>query len=49
MRRLAAMIPHARYAEIASPLGHDGFLVEHGQLNRIISLFFSETNSKPQQ
>ena len=36
MRQLARMIPSARYFEIESPFGHDGFLVEHGQLNRIL-------------
>ena len=37
MKRLAAMIPNARYFEIDSPFGHDGFLVEHEQLNRILT------------
>lgn len=36
MRRIAAMIPGARYCEIDSPFGHDGFLVEHGQLNDLL-------------
>lgn len=36
MRRLAETLPNARYYEIASPFGHDGFLVEHEQLNRIL-------------
>ena len=36
MRELAAMLPGARYAEIDSPFGHDGFLVEHEQLNDIL-------------
>lgn len=39
MKSLAAMIPGAEYREIDSPFGHDGFLVEHGQLNRILTEF----------
>lgn len=41
MKSLAQMLPHATYHEIASPFGHDGFLVEHDQLNNIISQFQS--------
>lgn len=37
MRELAATIPEASYHEIESPFGHDGFLVEHRQLNSIIN------------
>ncbi len=36
MRRLADMIPGADFVEIESPFGHDGFLVEHKQLNNLI-------------
>lgn len=36
MRRLAEMLPSAVYHEIESPFGHDGFLVEHDQLNKIL-------------
>lgn len=36
MRELSSMIPNARYHEIESPFGHDGFLVEHAQLNKIL-------------
>lgn len=36
MRWLAGAIPGAMYHEISSPLGHDGFLVEYGQLNEIL-------------
>ncbi|MDE6179296.1 MAG: homoserine O-acetyltransferase [Duncaniella sp.] len=39
MRRLAGMLPMAQYREIDSPFGHDGFLVEHGQLNAILNEF----------
>lgn len=42
MHELAAMIPGSIYREISSPLGHDGFLVEHGQLNDILVPFFSK-------
>lgn len=36
MRSLAAAIPGGRYFEIESDFGHDGFLVEHQQLNRLL-------------
>ncbi len=39
MRRLCRMIPSAQYHEIASPFGHDGFLVEYEQLNSILLPF----------
>lgn len=39
MRELAVQIPQATYHEIASPFGHDGFLVEHEQLNEILLPF----------
>ena len=42
MRRLAAAIGGARYAEISSPFGHDGFLVEHVQLNALLGGFMGE-------
>lgn len=42
MRRLASRLPGSEYHEIDSPLGHDGFLVEHGKLNSILIPFFSE-------
>ena len=38
-REIARRIPGAVYREISSPLGHDGFLVEHGQLNAILNDF----------
>lgn len=37
MRELASMIPGATYHEIESEFGHDGFLVEHQKLNRILT------------
>ena len=39
MRQLCAKIPGAVYGEIQSPFGHDGFLVEHGQLNELLRPF----------
>lgn len=41
MRLLAERIPAALYFEIDSPFGHDGFLVEHEQLNSIIYPFIN--------
>ncbi len=38
---------HAQYAEIASPLGHDAFLKEWGQLDSILRPFLAE-ESHPQ-
>lgn len=43
MRELCGMIPHAVYREIDSPFGHDGFLVEHEQLNDMLYPFIHET------
>lgn len=39
VRALSAMIPGSSYREIDSPFGHDGFLVEHEQLNGILKPF----------
>ncbi len=44
MRRLQACIPHSCYSEIDSPFGHDGFLVEHAQLNRLLRPFMETSN-----
>lgn len=41
MKHLASQIPSAKYREIDSPFGHDGFLVEYGLLNNIINDFFN--------
>lgn len=42
MRALSRAIPGSRYAEIDSPFGHDGFLVEHEQLNALLLPFMNE-------
>ena len=43
MKILAGRIPGARYAEIESPYGHDGFLVESKQLNALMVPFMEES------
>lgn len=40
-KALAEGLANASYAEIDSPYGHDGFLIEEAQLNRIISDFLA--------
>ncbi|WP_418991343.1 homoserine O-acetyltransferase family protein [Alistipes sp.] len=42
MRELHGMIPRSVYHEIDSPFGHDGFLVEHEQLNDILYPFMNQ-------
>ena len=39
MRRLAGQLPNGTYAEISSPYGHDGFLIESDQLNALFVPF----------
>ncbi len=41
-RRIAAGLKQARYVEITSPYGHDGFLVESLQLHNLIKNFVPE-------
>ncbi len=41
MRHLSSQIPGSSYHEIASAFGHDGFLVEHEQLNAILMPFMA--------
>lgn len=48
MRQLASMIPGCAYEEVSSPMGHDGFLVEHGQLNSILVPFFRQEAAQSQ-
>ncbi len=45
-RGLADLMPHATYAEIQSIHGHDAFLIEFGQLNRILKEFLGEAASQ---
>ena len=37
MKELTRQLPNAKYFEIQSEFGHDGFLVEHQQLNDILT------------
>lgn len=46
MRLLTERIPAACYYEIDSPFGHDGFLVEHEQLNSIIYPFINNLTNE---
>lgn len=43
---IAAHIPGARYYELHSDYGHDGFLIETGTLTAVISDFLKATQSK---
>ena len=42
---IAEAIPGAGYAEIRSPLGHDAFLVEFGQLDNILRPFLAKSGN----
>ena len=46
MKALAGKMPVAKYEEIDSPFGHDGFLVEHELLNSLIKKFFENLSNK---
>jgi homoserine O-acetyltransferase len=41
-KQLAALMPNATYSEIHSNFCHDGFLIEHEQLTRIIKEFLKQ-------
>lgn len=42
VRACAQAIPGARYAEIVSPCGHDGFLIESDQVSALIRSFYGD-------
>ena len=42
VREMCSLIPNSEYHELTSEFGHDGFLVEHAQLNRILTTFLSK-------
>lgn len=42
VKKMSREIPGAEYKEILSEFGHDGFLVEHGQLNEILKEFLKK-------
>ena len=42
-RQLAGWLPRGRYAELASPFGHDAFLVDFGALDALVRPFLDET------
>ncbi|MCM1290739.1 MAG: homoserine O-acetyltransferase [Prevotella sp.] len=42
LKELKSMIPGAEYKEIESEFGHDGFLVEHQQLNNLLVPFMNK-------
>ncbi|MDE6682808.1 MAG: homoserine O-acetyltransferase [Muribaculaceae bacterium] len=42
MQHLANQLPRGRYAQISSPFGHDGFLIESDQLNALFVPFIEE-------
>lgn len=42
-RELTSLLPDAEYHEIDSEFAHDGFLIEHDKLNKLICDFYSQT------
>ncbi len=42
MRHLAEQLPRGEYAQISSPFGHDGFLIESDQLNALFVPFIEK-------
>lgn len=46
---MASMIPGARRGMIESEFAHDGFLIEHEQLDKLIQAFVNETESNHNQ
>lgn len=47
-KELIEYIPDVEYHLIDSDFGHDGFLVEHEQLNKLIIKFLSNTHKHEQ-
>jgi len=45
-QELARLIPNSEYAEIKSPHGHDAFLIEFNQLNKITKKFLNRLNAE---
>lgn len=43
-KRIAELIPNSTYAQIDSIHGHDAFLIEFEQMEKLISLFFDKNN-----
>lgn len=41
-QELATLLPYGEYAEITSPYGHDAFLIEFEQINRLVHSFKQE-------
>lgn len=41
-KELADLLPYGEYAEITSPYGHDAFLIEFEQINRLVHTFKEE-------
>jgi homoserine O-acetyltransferase len=41
-KELAKLLPNGMYAEISSPHGHDGFLIEFEKMNAAVSSFLAE-------
>ncbi|MBR5849655.1 MAG: homoserine O-acetyltransferase [Alistipes sp.] len=46
VKAMQELIPQSRYYEIDSPFGHDGFLVEHEQLNNILYPFINSEHDE---
>lgn len=45
-KELAELLPEGEYAEITSPYGHDAFLIEFEQINRLVQSFKQEITTK---
>ena len=45
-REIARLVPNGTYAEIASPWGHDAFLIEFAQIERLLRDGWSESEAR---